>query len=69
MTSCSLANHDSDSILLADEAVEFSIKAEQIFNSQSSSFGIILNRQTRPLQPLNLFARVRLPSSARRTIC
>ena len=69
MTSCSLANHDSDSILLADEAVKFSIKADQIFNSQSSTFGIILNRQTRPLQPLNLFARVRPPSSARRSIC
>ena len=69
MTSCSLANHDSDSILLADEAVKFSIKADQIFNSQSSSFGIKQNQQTGPLQPFNLLARVQLPSSARRIIC
>ena len=69
MTSCSLANHDSDSILVAEEAVKFSIKADQIFNSQSSFFGILLNRQTRPLQPLNLVARVQLPSSARCSTC
>ena len=69
MTSCSSANHDSDSILLADEVVKFSIKADQIFNSQSSSFGIKQNQQTRPLQPFNIFVRVQLPSSARRSIC
>ena len=43
MTSCSSANHSSDSILLVDEAVKFSIKADQFFTSQSSFFDKILN--------------------------
>ena len=69
MTSCSSANHNCDWILLVDEAVKFSIKADEIFTSQSSSFGIIQNRSIRTLLLLNLSSWVQSPSSARRSNC